>query len=389
MLPWYRRVPLAWANLRHNFRRLLMAALGIGFAVLLFFMQLGFQGALYDSTVQVPLHLNADLVIFNRNKTTITVKNTFSRQRLYVARACPGVAAAYPLYMDNRFSWKSAGQGRSYAIRTLAFDPTQPILAVPEIVSQADKLLLPDTVLFDRLSKSDYGYPQPGDKAQFAGDRVNVVGMFSLGTDFANDGNIVMSDITYVSALFPAAQQAQALEQIDIGLVRLVPGADLRQVEAELGRMLPPDVRVMTKAEFVRYEQKFWKTSTPIGTVFGFGVALGFVVGVIICYQILYADITDHLREFATLKAIGYRPRYFVVLVLQEALLLSILGFVPGLLASEALYGLLGYMTGLLMELGGGRAVEVWVLTVAMCVLSGLLTMRKVLAADPATLLFT
>jgi putative ABC transport system permease protein len=389
MLPWYRRIPLAWANLRHNFRRLLMAAGGIGFAVLLFFMQLGFQGALYDSTVQVPLHLNADLIMINRNKTTITVKNPFSRQRLYVARACPGVAGAYPLYMDNRFAWKSDGQSRSYAIRTLAFDPTQPVFTIPEIVAQADKLLLPDTVLFDRLSKSDYGSPRQGDKAQFGGDRVSVVGMFSLGTDFANDGNIIMSDITYVGCLFPGAQQEKALEQIDLGLVQLAPGARIRQVAAELSRMLPPDVRVMTRAEFVRYEQRFWKSSTPIGMIFGFGVALGFVVGVIICYQILYSDITDHLREYATLKAIGYRPRYFVVLVLQEALLLSILGFVPGLLVSEALYGVLGHVTGLLMELSLARAVEVWLLTVLMCVLSGLLTMRKVLAADPATLLFT
>jgi putative ABC transport system permease protein len=335
------------------------------------------------------MHLNADLVIINRNSKTITAKNTFSRQRLFVARACPGVVAAHGLYLDNRFAWKTAGQGRSYAIRALAFDPNQPVLAIPEVVSQASKLLLPDTVLFDRLSKDDFDDPQPGDKAQYAGEPVTVAGMFSLGTDFANDGNVVMSDITYVSALFPAAKRAAALEQIDIGLVQLAPGTKVRQAEAELTRLLPPDVRVMTKAAFVRHEQDFWKTSTPIGTVFGFGVALGFVVGVIICYQILYSDITDHLREYATLKAIGYRPRYFVGLVLQEALLLSLLGFFPGLVASEALYGLLGQMTGLLLELSWLRAVEVLLLTMLMCVISGLLTIRKVLAADPATLLFT
>lgn len=366
-----------------------MAAGGIGFAVLLFFMQLGFQGALYDSTVQVPVHLNADLVIINRNKTTITVKNTFSRQRLYVARACPGVIAAYPLYLDNRFSWKTTGQGRSYTIRALAFDPTQPVFTIPEVQNQTDKLLIPDMVLFDRLSKSDYGYPQTGDTAQFASDQVTLAGMFSLGTDFANDGNVIMSDITYVHALFPPARQAAALEQVDIGLVRIAPTAHVRDIKEQLSQMLPPDVRVMTRPEFVAYEQRFWKKSTPIGTVFGFGVVLGFVVGVIICYQILYSDISDHLREYATLKAIGYRPRYFVVLVLQEALLLSILGFIPGLLVSEGLYGVLAQATGLLLELSWLRAIGVWLLTVVMCMLSGLLTMRKVLAADPATLLFT
>jgi putative ABC transport system permease protein len=157
-------------------------------------------------------------------------------------------------------------------------------------------------------------------------------------------------------------------------------------VLTQLRQLLPIDVKVMTKDQFVQAEQDFWSVSTPIGYVFSFGVVLGFLVGVIICYQILYADIADHLREYATLKAMGYRGLFFTGVVLEEALLLSLFGFLPALILSEVLYRALGSLTGLLLQLTPGRAASVLGLTMAMCVVSGLLTIRKVLAADPAEL---
>jgi putative ABC transport system permease protein len=384
---WLRiRTPLAWRNLTHKVRRLLLAAGGIGFAVLLIFMQLGFKGALFDSVVQVPRCLNADLVMVAASKYAISIKETFSRRRLTTALACPGVAAVRSLYYDNRFAWKNEVTGNNYPIRVLAFDPLQQVLILPEVNAQQAKLLLPGRVLFDRLSKSDYGYPTPGTIGEYAGKRMQVVGMFSLGTDFANDANLFMSDTQYVEAVFPPAQQQQALEQIDMGLIQLAPGADPKTVLTQLQRILPIDVKVMTKDELVETEQKFWRGSTPIGYVFSFGVVLGFLVGVIICYQILYAEISDHLREYATLKAMGYRPLFFIGIVLEEALLLSVFGFLPALVLSEALYRGLGSVTGLLLQLTVWRAASVLGLTMAMCMVSGLLTIRKVLAADPAEL---
>jgi putative ABC transport system permease protein len=384
---WLRiRTPLAWRNLTHKVRRLLLAAGGIGFAVLLIFMQLGFQGALFDSVIQVPRSLNADLVMVAASKYTITIKETFSRRRLSTALSCPGVAAVRSLYYDNRFAWKNMHTGSEYQIRVLAFDPQQQVLLIPEVNEQQAKLLLPGTVLFDRLSKSDYGNPTVGSFGEYAGKRMQVVGMFSLGTDFANDANLFMSDTQYVEAIYPPVRQRQALEQIDMGLIQLAPGADPKTVLKQLRLILPIDVKVMTKGEFVGAERDFWRVSTPIGYVFSFGVVLGFLVGVIICYQILYADISDHLREYATLKAMGYRSLFFTGVVLEEALLLSLFGFLPALVLSELLYRGLGSVTGLLLQLTVERAFSVLGLTMAMCVVSGLLTIRKVLSADPAEL---
>ena len=113
---------------------------------------------------------------------------------------------------------------------------------------------------------------------------------------------------------------------------------------------------------------------------------IGFLVGVVICYQVIHADVGDHLAEFATLKAMGYPNRYFVGFVLAESVYLSLLSFIPGMLLSLGLYAALAHWTGLLMILNVPRAASVLLLTLAMCVVSGCLAMRKVLAADPAEL---
>ena len=113
---------------------------------------------------------------------------------------------------------------------------------------------------------------------------------------------------------------------------------------------------------------------------------MGFFVGVVICYQVIYADVAGHLREFATLKAMGYPQRYFVGLVLRQSLYLSLFGFIPGLLASLVLYAALAEYTGLLLILNARRALLVLLLTVAMCAISGTLAMRKLWSADPAEL---
>src|SRR5207245_4245857 len=147
---------------------------------------------------------------------------------------------------------------------------------------------------------------------------------------------------------------------------------------------LPPDVQIQTKQDFLDQEMTYWKENTPLGYLFGLGAALGFVVGIVICYQILYTDVVDHLPQFATLKAIGYRDRFLRRVVLREALYLSLLGHVPGLAISYLLYLLLAGATGLPIEMPLSRVALMLALTVAMCMVAGVIAIRKVIAADPA-----
>jgi putative ABC transport system permease protein len=386
------RVPLAWRNLTHDRRRLLVAISGIGFAVVLMFMQTGFKNALFDSTVQILHELNADVVLIAKSRYALPANQTFSIGRIYQARACDGVRAAYPMYIErSRAVWKQP-DGRGYPIRVLACDPADPVLLVPEVRRYAESLKQPGAVLIDAKSKSVYGPPDsraPWTQwrdVTLAGQSIRLAGTFRLGTDFANDGNLLTSSTTFAK-FFPSRNpRGDPLEPVDLGVVQLQEGADPQQVKQQLAARLPGDVAVYTKAEMIARERDFWSRSTPVGYIFLLGTVIGFLVGVTICYQIIQADIADHMAEFATLKAMGYRNRYFVGFVLMESVYLSLLSFVPGLLVSFAMYEVLARSTGLLMILNGPRAASVLLLTLAMCIVSGSLAMRKVAAADPAEL---
>lgn len=381
------KTPLAWRNLTHDRKRLAIAVAGIGFAVLLMFMQLGFRGAMFDSTLALPRLFDADVVLVNPQRYTISVRQKFPKRYLQLAESSPLVASASPLYFENNLSsWKIEGAVVGPPIRVLAFDPMNPPLLLKGLDEQAPLLTRPDSVLFDRQSKGDFGDLKVGDTAELAGRKVHVVGTISLGTDFADDGTALCSDRTFAAAIYSHPHAPESLDDVDFGLVKLRPGVDAAVAARELRALIPPQVEVYTKDQFLDVELGFWSSATPIGYVFALGTAMGFLVGTIICYQILFADIADHLREFATLKAMGYRPRYFIGVVLQEALLLSLFGFIPGAITAAALYQVVAFATGLLMDMSALRTLGVAGLTAAMCIVSGCLTMGKVLTTDPAEL---
>lgn len=392
----FRRTHLAWYNLTADPRRLAIAVGGVGFAVLLMFIELGFLNALLDSTVQVLRLIRGELVMVSSTKYALPACERFDRRRLYQARGVRGVGAVEPVYIETfaailRRQDQQGGDRRGYPIRAFGVRVEDPALELPEIAAYADQLRQPGAVLVDSASRPQYAMPRGGAQmnrfqAELSGRRVRVVGTFHLGVDFANDGNLLMSHSNF-SDFFPhRIPGADPLSVVDLGVIRVAAGADVAQVQAELARRLPDDVAVFTKAEFIEREKDFWRRSTPVGYIFMVGVAVGFLVGVIVCYQIIYADITDHLPEFATLKAMGYPDRYFVGLVLAQAAYLSLMGYLPGCVCSLMGYRLLASFTGLTMRMGWGAAAVVLAATVAMCSLSGLLAVRRLASADPADL---
>ena len=393
-MPAFRKTPLVRKNLTHNVRRLAVALAGIGFAVVLMFMQTGFRDALFDSTVKVVTDMDADMLLINRGRYMLPARDSFDFQRVLQARRCPGVAAVYPVYMESfGTEWRPAGGGKPYSIRVIAFDPDDPVFLTPEIRAQATDLRRPDVALIDSRSKNEYGVPKTLDLlrqqtgAELADRSIRLAGTFPMGTDFANDGNLIMSSAN-MAGFFPMrAAGADPLSKVDLGIVKVQQDADLAAVQRELSRLFQgSELSVYLKPELIEREIGFWDRSTPIGYIFSVGTIMGFVVGTIICYQIIYADIADHIPEFATLKAMGYRNRFFVGLVLQTLLYLSIIGYVPGLAVSWAIYRALAQGTGLLLEMKLSHAALIFLLTLGMCAASGCMAMRKLLEADPAEL---
>lgn len=379
------RTPLAWLNLTHDRRRLALALAGVGFAVLLMCMELSFRRAMFDSTVEIIRQMNADLIVTSRAQYTIVVREPFSRRRLAQAESCPAVIGAYPLYIEtHRSNLKNDRTGEATPIRVLAFNPDHPVFLMPAVEQHRSNLRMPSRVLFDEKSKAEYGKVKAGQAIELAGAKVDVIGLFSLGTDFANDGNLITSDDTY-RRLFPLPN-GDPLGAVDVGLVRLASGADPLAHQRQLAALLPDDVSVLTRQEFEDRERRFWETSTPIGYIFWLGTLMGFIVGSVICYQILYTDVEDHLPEFATLKAMGYPNHYFIWLILQEAVILSVLGFLPGVAIGELLCKLVAELTNLKVGVHTDIAITVLCMSLVMCIVSGCLTVRKVMELDPAEL---
>lgn len=391
------KTPLAWKNLTHDWRRLAIALVGIAFAVLLMFSQVGFQNALFDSQVQLIKDLKGDIFIFNKAKFTLAAEKRFPIARLHQAQSCPGVEWAAPIYSELTTSVLRKmvnGRGNAgYPIRSIGIPLDIPVFESKEIQSQNRRLRAPGAALIDRKSKATkFPFPMHDDAAlaecsvELANQKLTLVGTFSLGTDFANDGNLVMSAENFAHYFPHRKRFGDPLSVLDIGIVKVVPGYDVAEVQEVLQKTLSKDVFVLTREEYLTKEITFWDKSTPIGTIFLAGTIIGFVVGMVICYQVIYSDITDHMPEFATLKAMGYPTRYFIMLIVVEALLLAIVGFLPGTFASIGLYHLLAGQTGLFMRMTVGSVTFVLGATIVMCIASGILAVRKLLAADPANL---
>jgi len=393
-MPLFRRVPLAWSNLTHDRRKFVVSLLGIGFATMLIFVQMGFRNAMLDSAIAIVDQLDAEVLILSKSRYSLAVRDRFTLHRLEQALAVPGVADAFPLYLEPHGNlWRDTDAGRqrftlgepaANPIRVIAFNPDRPVFRSPEIQQQSYLLREAGAVLMDRLSKPEFGKRAAGLRRELAGGTVHVVGLFTLGTDFTSDGTLLMSDLTYFQLLGSRLSISSPLGMADIGLVKLKDGADPVDVREALNRSLPNDVRAFTRDEYVAIERGFWQSATPIGVVFAFGMAMGVLVGSVICFQILSADVSDHLKEYATLKAIGYTNGELSRVVLTQAAWLAFLAFWPALVVSLALYQVLGQITGLPLRLTLPRGLLIFGLTAGMCMASGMVALRRIKTADPA-----
>lgn len=381
------KIPLAWAQLTREKMRLVIALAGIGFADLLMFMQFGFRDALFESSVSFHAKLKGDIFITSTQSTALIAMKSFPQRRLYQALSFNGVQAISPVYLGFGL-WKNPQPEKrnTRQLMVIGFDPTHPIFEMPEVKDNLDKIKLADVILFDRASRPEFGpvaeYFEQGKivETEIDNRRVTVNGLFTLGASFGADGNIITSDLNFLRIF--RSKRSKGL--IDIGIVHLQPGTNVKAVIEKMRETLPKDVRIASKEEFVAFERKYWEESTAIGFVFTLGAAMGFMVGIVIVYQILYTDVTDHLPEYATLKAMGYKDIYFLGVVFQEALILAILGYLPGFGVSVFLYNLGRNATSLPMYMTVAKAMTVFVMTVIMCCISGAIAVRKLQAADPA-----
>lgn len=386
--------PLAWAQLSHQKVRLAVALTGVSFANILMFTMMGLESLVSDGSTTLHESLRGDLFLMSSFSPSLRIPSALPRAYLLQADAVAGVSTAAPLYLslgnwtnpaqlNNNSDASVAGDIFGNQVRVIAFNLRQPVLDLPRVDAQSDRLSTPKTVLFDELSQPSLGeisqlWAETGEVQTLMGKRrVTVVGLFSLGSTVIEKGNVVMSDLSYTHWF------GADMTQMSLGVLTVEPGSDLATVQAQLQAHLPEVVEVLTKEELIAKEHRF-NASDPIGVIFGFGSMVGFVVGIVVVYQVLYTDISDHLPEYATLKAMGYSDGALLRVVLMEAMLLAVLGFMPGFVTSIGLYQVLTAITRIPLVMKGAVAMQVLALTLVMCGASGAIAIRRLQSADPA-----
>lgn len=380
----FKKTPLAWFQVTRERTRLLIAISGIAFADMLIFIQMGFQGALLDASVQPHRNLEADLVLINPKMQSLISVKAFPRERLYQTLAHPDVDSVNGVYISTG-QWKNPETKLERAILIWGIDPVKRSFKSPDVNQNLDKIQPINRVLFDQAGRPEYGFTAAEFEqsgifiTELNGKQIQVDGVFTNGASFAADGNVIASDSTFLQ-LFPN----HSPRQIEVGLIHLKPGVDVELVRTQLAAFLPEDVLIGTTEDFAQIEREYWTNGTGIGFIFGLGVGVGFIVGIVIVYQILYSDVSEHLPEYATLKAMGYTDNYLLGVLVQEALLLAILGYLPSVALALGLYQLAFASTMLPLSMTARRAVTVLILTILMCAVSGAIAMRKLRSADPA-----
>lgn len=378
------RTPLGWLQLRRDKLRLLTALSGIAFADILVFMQLGFKDALYTTNTQYARQIRGDIVVTSTQAKNFNQPYTFPRRRLYQAMDVSGVESAEAVYVGS-LSWRNPQDREKTSMTVIGFDPDQPVFNLPEVNRQLNKVKVPDTVLFDKASRGEYdqiiSQVQQGKIVTTESERttITVGGLFEVGASFQDDGVLITSDQNFLR-LFPRKDAGG----VSIGIINLQPGQNPAVVRKSLNTYLDDDIKAFTYQEYVDSELDYIQNSTAIGYVFSFGTMMGFVVGIIIVYQVLSTDVNDHLEEYATFKAMGFKNSYLLFVVFEEALILSLIGFVPSVGIAVGLYSLTATATALPIAMPVARAVSVLVMTIIMCGISGAIATRKLQSADPA-----
>jgi putative ABC transport system permease protein len=384
-------IPIAWLQLIHQRVRFFATLAGLAFVVIMLFMQLGFQDALFSSAVRVHQKLVGDLFLVSTQYKALVAPQSFPKSRLYQTLAVDGVESVSPVYFQFG-KLKNIETGQKFSIFMFGFEPGKPIFDIPEINRNLNVLKQASTALYDRESRPEFGpiaqrVDETGEilleiapfNAITTAYRLNVKGLFSLGPSFGVDGNLITNLTTLINIFTDRSTEA-----IDIGLVNLKPGANLQQVQADLVAYLPQDIQVLTRQEFIAVERAYWNERTPIGFTFRLMVTMGFIVGVGIAYQILYSNISSYITEYATLKAIGFTNNYLLNTVFQQAIILAICSYLPGLLLSSRLFNLAREATRLPINMNVDQSLLVLVSIFLMCSISGVFAVQKLRSADPA-----
>jgi putative ABC transport system permease protein len=387
------RINLALLNILNYPRKTALSVAGIGVAILLIFMQLGFRGAVENTATNIYAKLDFDVMLRSQDYLHFIDASRIERRFLDEVAGVAGVDSVRHLNVSV-VNWRNP-VGEMKGILLLGVDPGASPFLDQRVDKNIHRLTSDTSLLIDRQAHPEFG-PANGRRftesdlgrhVEVADHRMTIAGLFSMGAGLAANGAALVTDKAF-EALVPTTGGSQTT----FGLIRLKPGEDARKFTRLLQKRfeVQPDhehpVEILTRDEVIQRELDRWIGETPIGFIFSLGVLIALTVGAAIVYMVLGNDVANRLNEYATLRAMGYSNGYLGLTVLRQAMYLAIFSFVPALLIAFGLYAVTGWLANITMEMTVSRAVVVMLLTLVMCGISGTLALKKLWQAEPADL---
>jgi putative ABC transport system permease protein len=391
-------VSIARKNLFQDLPRFIVAQAGILFAVGLVTIQTGLLNGFTRSSSLLIKSAKADIWLASKDIRHLDFTLPIPYERLKQAREVKGVDLAEALITQGSV-WRYGSDGAVTStaiapIRVIGFDPNGQLFQPVSIVQgKLSALTQPYTLMIDQADLKSLAVKQLGNTGEIGAYKPKVVGLTKgirsivsspfVFTSLPNATAYITSPIVKPKASPPKPPALNDGDRITYVLIRAKPGENLEQLKQRLEADVP-DVRALTQAELTTLTQDYWRKSTGVGFILGLGAAVGVVVGIVVVGQILYSSVTDHLREFGTLKAMGSSDWFIYKIILEQALWMAVLGYLPGM----GLVLLVGSWTqkaqAVQILVGPMTAGGVFGLTVLMCCGAAIFAIQKVTRLDPA-----
>jgi putative ABC transport system permease protein len=385
-------VSIARKNLFQDLPRLIVAQAGIMFAVGLITIQTGLLNGFTRSSSLLLDYSNADIWIAHEDIRHLDLTLPIPYERVQQAANIAGVERTEPLLSQSAL-WRYAVDQLAL-VRMIAIDPDGKLFRPePVLAGNLTALHQPYAISIDEMDQQSLDVDGINHTAEIGSYRAKVVAITSgvrsivsspyVFTSLANGLAFLNSPVAPPITNQPSPQAPTATSNITFVLVKAKPGQNIEQLRQQLEAALP-NTRVLTQPQLVQITQDYWRNSTGVGYILGLGAIVGVIVGTVVVGQILYSSVSDHLREFGTLKAMGSPDGYIYRIILEQALWMAVLGYVPGMALSVGLGALTVNAQAVQILISPAAAGAIFGITVVMCSGAAIFAIQKVTHLDPA-----
>lgn len=379
---------IARKNLLQDIPRFLVAQAGIMFAVSLVTIQTGLQRGFASSSSLLIDNSKADIWVASKKMVHLELTLPLPFERLSQAQKVAGVEKAEALILQGMM-WRDRDENLG-SITVVGFDP-EAQLFFPWNVTQGklSDLKKPFSIMVDESSLEGLNLKKVGDWGKLESHKAEVVGL-TTGTKSLVMGNFVFTSLenanTYINPTLSQLTEPKKLSDTDsitFILIRANQGENLQSLKQNLEAALP-NTRAFTRAQMAQQTQSYWQERSGIGYILGLGAVVGVIVGVVIVGQILYSSASDHIKEFGTLKAMGASDWVIYSVIVEQAVWMAILGYLPGIALCMGVASWTSATQAILILITPESALIVFGITVLMCVVSAIFAIQKVTRVDPA-----